>query len=326
VIFKLTSKGNNLTEIASRLYVDKIPTPSEYKNGIEDCKCIWTNLAIYSILYDEQYIGTYTAGKTSRSYVGSKNCKKIDKSKWIIIPNHHPAIIDESLFKTAQENISYKPEPINKRENGTSQRYGNIERPLKGKVVCGYCNHKMRLSSTRNAVFTCMYTMAAPDTPCHKFKIGNNELSDVIYGLVCNHIDSLLQADNASNYTGNETETVDLITENKRKVREMFEQFTRNEINEDEFASVKRQLNEELKRLNQFNSTINSETGKLVSIQVIMNELKKYAKQLKQEGTLSKSIIDLLVEKINVYPGNRITVEWIYSEPKSVDLSTAMIA
>jgi len=318
LIFNLASSGSTCTDIASRLYADKVPTPSEYKRGTGDHNCMWSYMVIYTMLYEEQYIGTYTAGKSTRPYIGSRKGKRIDESKWIKIPNHHPAIIDEALFKAAQERVSFKPEPERKREIGTSQRYGNIDRPLKGKIVCGCCDRKMRLSSTRNAVFTCYHTLAAPDAPCHKLKIGNNEITGIIYDHIRVHIDLLIKSGETNCLLNSKTDTVDLITDNKLKVKDLFEQFTRNEITSEEFAVAKSCLTEEANRLKQVQlASITGDNNKF-SIRRIKDDLLLAEKSIKQDGELTKDIIELLVEKVYVFPGDRITIAWKYSEDESV--------
>ena len=65
--------------------------------------CLWGKPQIRDILSDEQYIGTYIAGKTKILEVGSGKAVKVDESEWIKIPNHHPTIIDKAVFDIARE-------------------------------------------------------------------------------------------------------------------------------------------------------------------------------------------------------------------------------
>jgi DNA invertase Pin-like site-specific DNA recombinase len=54
------------------------------------------------ILADEQYTGTYVAGKTEKTEVCGKSCRKIPESEWVKIPNHHPPIISNDTFERVQ--------------------------------------------------------------------------------------------------------------------------------------------------------------------------------------------------------------------------------
>ena len=80
LIFDLYSSGFSLAKVAARLYEDKRPTPSEYRRGMDNPACIWGKPVILDIIHDEQYIGTYTAGKTRKVEVGSSKTVQVDKS------------------------------------------------------------------------------------------------------------------------------------------------------------------------------------------------------------------------------------------------------
>jgi DNA invertase Pin-like site-specific DNA recombinase len=80
LIFNMAAEGQSLAKITARLYADKRPTPSEYKGQKrkepEKYKpFVWGKSVILNILADEQYIGTYTAGKTRKPDVfGEMSC------------------------------------------------------------------------------------------------------------------------------------------------------------------------------------------------------------------------------------------------------------
>ena len=183
LIFELYKDGHNLTEVVARLYEDKRPAPGEYRKRTDRFTCLWNKSHILTILCDEQYIGTHIAGKTRCAEIGRQT--KVDKSEWIRIPDHHPAIVDKTLFHAVQERFEQTKEPVRKREIGTWQRYGYGNSILKGKVICGCCNHSMRLSSTKNTSFHCQYTHAAQDAICHRFRILESELKTIVLKQVC---------------------------------------------------------------------------------------------------------------------------------------------
>ena len=190
LIFSLAAGGKSLSEIEKRLYAEKHPTPGEYKKlqrGTlhSEPACIWNKVTIWHILRDEQYIGTYVSGKTVVHQVGSNRAVRTPKSKWMMIPNHHPAIIEKSVFDAVNARSSQKPEPLRKRKLTTKERYGGIHKSLlKGKVYCGCCNHFMRQSDTKNSKFHCGYTRSAPDAECHHLSIPAKELSDMLFEVI----------------------------------------------------------------------------------------------------------------------------------------------
>jgi hypothetical protein len=200
MIFNLRAEGKGAEHIRKALYDAKFPAPGEYKAMRRgklnaDPRCIWGASVIRQILIDEQYMGTYVAGKTETLAVGSGKQVKKDESEWIKIPNHHPAIIEKGLFVAVQIVLNAgRPQP--KRVPETSKRYAAAQiSPLKGKVSCGCCGHVMGLSCTKNAAFRCNFSRAATDAECHKLSIKEKELADVLFGMIRNRAHEILKTD-----------------------------------------------------------------------------------------------------------------------------------
>jgi len=317
LIFDMAASGSSLAEIAARLYRDKRLTPSEYRNAAEGKQgehfsYIWNLPVIYLMLYDEQYIGTYIAGKRKRSGVGSSRHDNIDKADWVRIPEYHPAIIDKAVFLAAQESISYKPESQYKRKLSTWQRYNPTASPLKGKVVCGCCDHRLKLSSTRNAAFTCQYTSSAHDMPCYRMRIMERELSamilDAVRRQVCGHQDGVerfVKIPAKSN-----ADIMRLIERTNREKQSLYESFVRGEMNADEFKEAKMPFDAESERLSLANEAIMADVERLAMAQASESQMREVAETAFRDNTLSKSLVEMLVEKVYVYPDNRITAVW----------------
>ncbi|GHU94485.1 hypothetical protein FACS1894208_05650 [Clostridia bacterium] len=69
-----------------------------------------TAATVRHILADEQYTGTYVAGKTEKTEVCGKGNRKIPESEWTKIPNHHPPIIECDTFERVRAmKRSYSP-------------------------------------------------------------------------------------------------------------------------------------------------------------------------------------------------------------------------
>ena len=101
LIFELFNGGTAMNEICLQLNERQIPTPSVY--GYQ------------------------------KGYIGSTKMVKRDESEWIKIPNHHPAIVSEELFKKANQMRRTFKQP-----NKQQRSY-----PLRSKVMCGCCKHAM---------------------------------------------------------------------------------------------------------------------------------------------------------------------------------------
>lgn len=98
-IFFLYNSGKSYTEIINYLNRSKIPTPSESR-GYLNCKktkC-WNKQHIIRILKDIRYTGTYVGGKTEKISFKTNKVRIRDKSEWIVIENHHEALITKNIY------------------------------------------------------------------------------------------------------------------------------------------------------------------------------------------------------------------------------------
>jgi len=136
LIFKLYQDGHGLSEIAARFHKAKRPTPEEYKKRIADPSCLWSASHLFPMLRDEQYIGTYVAGKTKCVEIGSGRSVPVDKSEWIRIPDHLPAIVDKAMFEAVQERIAQGTKPRRKRKLEAGQQFSSSEKVSRDDAIC----------------------------------------------------------------------------------------------------------------------------------------------------------------------------------------------
>jgi len=135
LIFEMYKDGFGLSEIAARLRGDKRPTSGEYKKRTPNPSCSWNTAHIFSILRDEQYIGTYIAGKTRCVEVGSGKSVPVDESNWIRIPGHHLAIVERTVFDAVRERIDQKHKARRKRKPSTRKPSGFGDHMPRGTAI-----------------------------------------------------------------------------------------------------------------------------------------------------------------------------------------------
>lgn len=142
LIFELfVNEGLTYYQICCRLTEMGIASPKG--NG-------WNKDTVRHILRNEHYIGKVFFFKIKGTVFienGEKTTKKISqpKEEMVIANGKHPAIVDEELFKQAQERISNNP----KAKIGYP-----LQNPLAGILKCGICGrtliyHPYKTASTR---------------------------------------------------------------------------------------------------------------------------------------------------------------------------------
>lgn len=105
-IFDMALDGKTTAQIRDKLFSDRRLAPREYehRNKGKDItpEFNWATRQIWRILTNEQYTGSYVAGKQETTRIGGKSLTVNDKTKWIIIPDSHPAIVSKEDFERVQ--------------------------------------------------------------------------------------------------------------------------------------------------------------------------------------------------------------------------------
>lgn len=313
MIFELANAGHSTTQIARALLDKGIQTPGERKaaknvvqHDVSRCGGIWQTSTLRNILTDERYTGTYIMGKRTVREVGSSRFRIKDESEWFKIPDHHPAIISAELFHQVQDRF-----PTFKAEKKHTHLY-----PLKGKVFCGCCRHAMQRTSSKTHVFYCRHAQVDKNAPCHGLHISEAELEEVLYEIMNKQAQVILNRKDIA-----DTELLDVhlakqadyqtqIAALQDQKRVLYEQLLLQKINAEEYKSLKSAADKELTRLNSIHSTLCEQTEQLR----LDDQTKAGRKQLAQEvagaGGLTAALVDALVERVNIYPGNQVEIEW----------------
>lgn len=315
MIFEMYAEGKSLSAIEGRLYEKNRPTPAAWKKHrrqtarAEEYRCVWQKSVILNILQDEQYIGTYTAGKTRTLEVGNHNRAKNAKEDWIRIPDHYPAIISQELFDAVQAQLRTKGEPLRNRKMGTAERYPSAFSPLKGKVLCGTCGHSLRLSNTKNAAFHCWFTRSAPDIACHRLHILNLELEEVVQESVIRQAKIVLNAahdDTRSHCSKRQLECRNRLQTLQDEKQQLYESLVLGDIRPEEYKERKTDLDSDLARQRDVYEVICEQEEKTAPSAASI----KAAREALKSETLTQELGDQLIDKVLVYPDNRIEIQW----------------
>jgi hypothetical protein len=315
IIFEMYAASRSISKIEKRLYEENRPTPAAWKKyrcrtaETEEFRCVWQNGTILSILQDEQYLGTYTALRTKTKEIGNPNRAPKAKEDWVRIPDHHPEIIPRELFDAVQESFRTKGEPLRKRKVGTSQRYPASDSPLKGKVVCGVCGHSLRLSNTKNAAFHCWFTRSAPDIACHKLRVPSGELEDAVREAVVRQSKIVLnldQDDMRSFRSKRQLESECRLQELQSEKQRLYEGLVLGDIRPEEYKERKKVLDAALVRQRDVHEVICEQEEKTAPSAASIQA----AREALDADKLGQELADLLIDKVLVYPDNRIEIQW----------------
>ena len=316
LIFESALTMANAADVVKVLYERKIPTPAEYKRskgiGAHDLSRsigIWSRSTVLRILEDERFTGMYIMGKRAVTEVGGHKIRMKDESEWFKIPDHHPAIVSKELYEQVKSRIRRFKCPK------TERTY-----TLRAKVFCGCCRHAMQITPRKVRAFMCRYTNVDKSAECHHLEIVEQELENLLFKAISKQAQVIMNIDRLD-ASSKLTLHAEQQAEYKKKIEKLqdeksmlYERYVLNELDVADYKSGKVGIDAELAQLMRILEKLNSEAAACSAAKSLDDELRDVAEKALAENKLSRPLVDLLVEKVYVYPGNQIEIEWKYAD------------
>lgn len=334
-IFNLYEQGLGMRKLTLELNSNyKFLTPSQiiaidlqargrtYKKPVKD---MWDMYMIKRILTDEIYIGTLITHKTEREDIHA-NPKKIPKENQLRFENHHEPIISKEQFKNVQEILTLR----NKSSAFYQKKSSNYA--LGGFLKCGTCNKGLtgitrKRSKNPDYVptkgYDCENYRKYGKSRCishyvkedyllanlkNFLKIVKAEYSDVLQNLTVKQVKETShnkikviksQLDKTKlelkTLLSQKVKDLTVADENSRDI--LLETYS---ALEQEKTKIISSLEEQIKMLE--NETIDEKQDKL-------KQAIDYFTQIIESPTLDKSILNMIVDKIYIYPDKSIIVD-----------------
>jgi len=323
LIFEQALTMRSTSTVIKFLHERKIPTPGEYKKAqgksyhdVSRTNGIWQGSQIMRILEDERYTGTYVIGKRAVTEIGSTKSRLRPESEWVKIPDHHAAIISKELYEQVNVLMKRSKCPKTKRP----------DYPLKSKVVCGCCLHVMQRIRQNEKAFFCRFTLANQSAECHRHEIGEQELENLLFEIINKQAQIILNADglgdvvNLPHSIEQQSEYQNRIDAFREEKCKLYERYVLGEVTAEVYNAEKSVIDTELNRLNRAYDALKAETAVMVASKTSDDELRQLAEVAHNEGKLSKALMDLLIDKVYVYPDNRVEIDWKVGDFTLVDV------
>lgn len=142
-IYDLFLEGYGTCDIATKLNCEGVPTPSQAQFA-DDARPIchaWNRQHIYRILTNRIYTGDMVYSKATKKSFKSNKVVRKPESDWIIVSDHHEAIVEREIFDKVQK----KRVRTNRQKKTTK-----VPRLFSGLLVCGRCGAQL-IQRTRKA-------------------------------------------------------------------------------------------------------------------------------------------------------------------------------
>ena len=322
-IFNMILKGKSRSEVIKELNELKIPTPSAYKMQTNQLKekskksmATWDRKKIDFILKNQTYTGDLIQSKTKVISHRVHKIKYNTKDDWIIVHNHHAAIITKEEFKQVHD-ILYNRDTKIKQNNKLDIFSGHLK--------CADCGNN--LSSVKAKNHTYYYcTSYLRHKECSKHSTDKDDIEKVVLDLINKQIDLNVEIEEKIKIISEKIK-VDYdkeILKNRLKTLEddinKYNLFKCSAIADYESGFISREEYEEYnmeysKKMTELvavkNKTILEMEKNNIKTDNTSNLIKKYNKHI---NVLNKTIIDEMIEYIYIYNDNKIKIVFKYED------------
>lgn len=319
-IFQMAGNGMSVMQIVRQFNAEQVPTPSELKNkaglshkwwdGVGNKK-LWSSTTVAGILRDERYLGKNIFGKRQRVSVGScQSCKK-EKDSWIVVDNCHEPIITKEEFTAVRENL---------RELDSMKRVPTAPHLFSGKLRCGHCGYTLTRNKKPTPRFGCTTRRRDEACDCMTGQMKESDISETVLsairvyaGILLDEKSLLNKAESSGKLPFLQKQLARLQTniagmkEQKARLYELLaEQIISRETYQKRQDALSCQEREAERQYEKFQTELTRLERIVCSNQVQDKELRNYL----NPDTLSRVMLEALVDCIYVYDNKTIHIQW----------------
>ena len=324
-IFSYYLSGDSLLTISNKMSLEKIPTPSEYRNLNNTQKYIqgaWNDKTVRFILRNEVYIGHVVQHK--RKKINYKLKKQIDipKKEWIKVENTHEPIIAKEDFAMVQDILgkrSYKP------------RQGKPHL-LTGFLFCGNCGNPINFINQyqKGKYYTIcstakkMRSLGICETSLIKEELVEEYISESLRDIAKKYIrqDSILKNVKKTNIElliSNKEKQKHILITKIDKVRQikmnLYKDKVDNIIDEKTFLEMVEDIDKEKSEHEQQIEKIEKEIVELEHKKKDDSTIKNVLQEFLEFHKLDRTVLVLLIEKVVIHLDKSIEIHFTFTEP-----------
>lgn len=337
MIYELTLNGYGRTAIAKKLNelgilnptghraIDlKMKTP--FKNNTDKVTYSWCSTTIRDILRNQMYCGDLVQNKGKLISYKIHKRVLVPQEEWIIVKDTHDAIIDRDTFNKVQKAILNRDTRMN--TDGKISIFA-------GHIKCGDCQRAMSKKipgkykgQPRNYYhYMCSAYMRSGGEICTKHSIKNDELEKAVLesvkvqiGLIIDmkrikgQIDSKTFNDNRRSYLLENINKCEETLNIKRKLRkEAYEDWKLGIITEKEYNDYTQEYGRQIRENEAYIEENYKELQNLDKMST-SGEWIEYFEKYQNVNSLSRELIDGLIDDIYVYEDKKIKVKFKYED------------
>ncbi len=283
----------------------------------------WCPSTVRNILKNDIYIGNVTQGKRRVKSYKIHKVEQVPEDEWITVENMHEPIIDKELFEKAQE---LRRVDTRVQSNGSLSKWAGI---LKC-ADCGRAMHKKYCKNKKGTVYEyyiCGTYRKKSNKLCTKHTLKVEDLEKAVLDTIKLHIETfidteeLLREINSFNTKKLENKDIENMKQAKEKEvekisiikRGLYEDWKNDYITKEEYLEYKQKYEQDIDRIKEIIANFEKQKEKQKKIINNNSEWIDNFKQHKNITKLDRVIILELIDCIEVYENNKITIHFKFT-------------
>lgn len=345
LIYRVFIEKESYAAVADDLNRKRINPPTIYKRTKEVYCPLdvaykgWDKSSVERIIRRETYIGKLVQGKTTLTARDEKSRIHKSAEEWVIKDNTHEALINTDLFQRAQE-VRRRLQEATASNSHPTQGVPIGENVFDHVLYCGVCGRKMTRHSyvktyadgerARMDGYFCLNGGRTKVETCPQSnRISRNDLTGTLMNVL--HMEFATYLDKPMHYikVGKEQinaarfqteKEIKTIQKKAQRLKEeetgIYMDYREGRLPQKEYVDFKMKQAEYLYELEKRAGTLNKKQKEIEKVQEKYLKAIRSLLKMKNGESLTMELVDALVEKIYVYPGKRVEVQFRYVNEK----------
>ena len=316
-VFEWAASGWRVMKIVDRLNELQLETPSEYKERtlnyktnrrVTDSERLWDYLKVSKILKNRDYTGDCYVHKVENQLFDVKRYQTIPKDEWILLKDHHPAIISKKLFEQAQKVIN---------RTAWNDNHEPAIYALKSKLRCGNC-HLMFRYLDHNKKICCSHKLeSGAFSGCSKEKYSYPAIEQKVFEALKKYLRDMQALEYIvdstvgkhknmieESYKSHESQIEVLKTERIRQ----YEGYAAGLITAEAYLKKKAEMTAEIERHQEEMKAIREVIKEDNEVLTTVSESCEAAQVISNEDMLTKKMVDCFVKEVYAYDETHIEI------------------
>lgn len=343
-IFELRAQGLGITTICRMLNEKDYPSPGRlrYERGIitnnnkKGSALPWNRHVLRDLLLNVVYIGNLAQGRSAQCLYKGQKFHWTDSSEWDYVEGTHEPIISRGLWDKVQE-INTKTTSAAKESHGKYAHLEKRENPYGSILKCADCGRVMKYiraysNPKKDGTVKSYYNYKCPqnvelgDEACPKKNIRADELDSIVLDVLRKQMtifldtkQTLMKLIALEKERSKATAPVTRLLECKEKLEKKKKMFSRLYIDfkdgilsEKEYLFARNSYQTEIAALEQEVHELEAIKTRVRSTETNARKWDQLIKKYYHAQTVTKELINALVEEIRYYADGKIDIDFKY--------------